>query len=268
MASFAVALDSSEQYVGGSAGGPQITLPAGLANTTGYSLSAGSAEFNNGQTTVGAPNIAPDVIVKAAFDPKRVHLEVGGVERQFKLYNPTTPATFSATGAGGFVNLSVLLFNGFRVLTNNYFSYGGGRYIFGQVPDFTIRPDGSPSPIHASSTVTGIEYTKRNTLIFGYYGAIYVPADVITDTNGKPVGYGYLGSPSSQNRSVQEGTIGFNQTMWKDAKYGALNLIGQYSYVTRSPWSVPAGQPRAALLNMVFLDLRYTLPGGAPTVEH
>src|SRR5579883_926591 len=196
MASFAVALDSSEQYVGGSAGGPQITLPAGLANTTGYSLSAGSAEFNNGQTTVGAPNIAPDVIVKAAFDPKRVHLEVGGVERQFKLYNPTTPATFSATGAGGFVNLSVLLFNGFRVLTNNYFSYGGGRYIFGQVPDFTIRPDGSPSPIHASSTVTGIEYTKRNTLIFGYYGAIYVPADVITDTNGKPVGYGYLGSPS------------------------------------------------------------------------
>ena len=28
------------------------------------------------------------------------------------------------------------------------------------------------------------------------------------------------------NRSINEGTFGFNQTFWKDAKYGALNLMG------------------------------------------
>lgn len=267
-AAFAVALDSSEQYVGGSAGGPQITLPSALAANTAYSLSATSAEFNNGQTQVAAPSVAPDVMVKLALDPvSRFHFEVGGVERQFKLWNPTTFTTYSRTGGGGFVNLNFALFKGFRLLTNNYYSYGGGRYIFGQVPDFVVRPDGSPSPIHASSTVSGFEYTKGNSFFFGYFGAIYVPRTLIIDTTGKPVGYGYVGAPSSQNRLVQEDTLGFNQTMWKDARYGGLNLIGQYSYLSRDPWSVAVGAPRQALVNMVFLDLRYTLPGGAPNLE-
>src|SRR5437588_2567453 len=99
----AAALDASEQYVGGSAGGPQITLPTALTTGTAaaaYSLSASSSEFNNGATTLNVPNVAPDVIVKLAVDPSpRFHVEVGGLERQFKLWNPTTLTPFSATGA-------------------------------------------------------------------------------------------------------------------------------------------------------------------------
>lgn len=269
-AALAVALDSPEQYVGGSAGGPQITLPAAFNTVGAYSLSATSSEFNNGQTTLNAPNVAPDVIVKLALDPSsKFHFEVGGLERQFKLWNPTNTTKFSATGAGGFVNLGVQLFKGFRLLTNNFYSDGGGRYIFGQVPDFVIRTDGSPSAIHSASTVSGLEYTHGNSFFYGYYGSIYVLQDVIIDTTGRPVSYGWVGAgaPSSQNRTIQEGTLGFNQTLWKDARYGALNLMGQYSYLTRSPWSVAAGAPRDALLNMVFLNLRYTLPGGAPNLE-
>ena len=264
----AVALDASEQYVGGSAGGPQIVLPTALAGNTAYSLTATSSEFNNGATTLNVPNVAPDVIVKLAADPTPIfHVEVGGLERQFTLWNPTTLTTFSATGAGGFLNLGVGLFKGFRLLTNNFYSDGGGRYIFGQVPDLVVRTDGSPSAIHAASTVSGFEYTHGNSFFYAYYGGIYVPANVIIDTTGKPVGYGFVGGPASQNRTVQEGTLGFNQTMWKDARYGALNLMGQYSYLSRNPWSVATGAPRNALLNMVFLNLRYTLPGGAPNLE-
>jgi hypothetical protein len=264
----AVALDASEQYVGGSAGGPQIVLPTALVSNAAYSLSASSSEFNNGATTLNVPNVAPDVIVKLAADPSpKFHVEVGGLERQFKLWNPTTLTPFSATGAGGFLNVGVALFKGFRLLTNNFYSDGGGRYIFGQVPDLVVRTDGSPSAIHASSTVSGFEYTHGNSFFYAYYGGIYVPANVIIDTTGKPVGYGFVGGPASQNRTVQEGTLGFNQTMWKDARYGALNLMGQYSYLSRNPWSVAAGSPRDALLNMVFLNLRYTLPGGAPNLE-
>jgi hypothetical protein len=272
----AAALDASEQYVGGSAGGPQITLPAAFAPpatgstaaSSAYSLTATSSEFNNGQTTLNTPNVAPDVIVKLAVDPSpRFHFEIGGLERQFKLWNPTTLTTFSATGSGGFLNLGVGLFKGFRLLTNNFYSDGGGRYIFGQVPDLVVRTDGSPSPIHAASTVSGFEYTHGNSFFYAYYGGIYVPANVIIDTTGKPVGYGFVGSPASQNRTVQESTVGFNQTMWKDARYGALNLMGQYSYLSRNPWSVATGTARDALLNMVFLNLRYTLPGGAPNLE-
>ena len=274
-AALAVALDAPEQYVGGSAGlgsssNPPITLPATFASNAAYSLSATSSEFNNGATTLNVPNVAPDVIVKLAFDPaSRFHFEVGGLERQFKLWNPASTTKLSATGAGGFINLGVGLFKGFRLLTNNFYSDGGGRYIFGQVPDFVVRTDGSPSPIHAGSTVSGFEFTHGDAFFYGYYGAIYVLQDVITDTTGKLVGYGWVGAgaSSSQNRTIQEGTLGFNQTLWKDARYGALNLMGQYSYLTRSPWSVASGAPRDALLNMVFLNLRYTLPGGAPNLE-
>jgi hypothetical protein len=55
--------------------------------------------------------------------------------------------------------------------------------------------------------------------------------------------------------------------MWKDAKYGALNFMGQYSYVDRRPWAVASGAPKLAHLNMAFFNLRYTLPGSAPRIE-
>jgi hypothetical protein len=273
-AALAVALESSEQYVGGSAGAPQITLPAAFAASSSFVLTGTNLEYNNGNTTLNAPNVAPDIIVKLALDPvSRFHFEVGGLERQFKLWNPTTTAKLSATGAGGFANFNVGLFKGFRLIANTYYSDGGGRYIFGEVPDFVVGTDGSPLPIHAGSTVDGFEYTKGNSLFYAYYGATYIQQDVVIDTTAKPAalaGYGWVGkaAPSAQNRTIQEGTLGFNQTIWKDARYGALNLMGQYSYLTRNPWSIAVGAPRDALVNMVFLNLRYTLPGSAPTLEH
>ena len=65
----------------------------------------------------------------------------------------------------------------------------------------------------------------------------------------------------------QEITLDMNRTLWKDVRYGALNLICQYSYLTRSPWYVASGAPADAGANMVFLDLRYTLPGLAPAIR-
>jgi hypothetical protein len=267
----AFALDSQEQYIGGSAGGSAITLPGNAALATAYGGGT-SAEFNNGNTTLNTPNIAPDIIVKLAIDPSpKFHAEAGGLERQFKAWDPVNATTFSATGAGVFVNLGFDLFKGFRVLTNNFWSDGGGRYIFGQVPDLIAHADGSLSLIHVGSTVTGFEFTHANTLLYAYYGGIYVSKNATVDANGTtPIGYGFPGSPSGQNRTIQEETVGFNQTFWRNPTYGALNLMGQYSYLARDPWalsnaaSVALGSPKDAHLNMIFLNLRYTLPGAAP----
>jgi uncharacterized coiled-coil protein SlyX len=259
---FAVALDSPDQYAGGSAGGPLITLPSALNSSTAYQ---GELDYN--QNGLNAPNVAPDVIAKLAIDPsRRVHFDIGGVERQFKLYNPTNQTDYSATGGGGFLNFEVEPIKGFRLLTHNFWSDGGGRYIFGQAPDLIAHADGSISLIHASSTVSGFEFTHKKTMIYAYYGGIYVGRNVAIDTSGKLIGYGYTGAPASQNRTIQEPTFGFNQTIWKDAKWGAVNFMGQYSYVTRTPWYVAAGQPANASLDMVFFNLRYTLPGTAPTL--
>lgn len=279
-AAIAVALDNQEQYWGGSAGGPKPLLPTGATVVNGVAGLPGT-QLNDQTTTVNAPQLFPDVIAKIALDPSpKFHVEFGGVERQFRVaVNSTTTAASPIvhqrlSGGGGFVNLNVQLFNGFRVLTNNFWSQGGGRYIFGQVPDLIVNPDGSLSAIRTSSTVTGIEYTHKNTFLYAYYGGIYVYRDRGI-VNGLEYGYGVdaTGAGSNytaaiqQNRTIQEGTVGFNQTLWRDNKYGALNLMGQYSYLTRNPWSVAAGNPTRAKLNLAFVNLRYTLPGAAPAAS-
>jgi uncharacterized coiled-coil protein SlyX len=270
---FAIALDSPDQYVGGYGGSGSIVLPSALNTSSTYQ---GELDYGSGNT-LSTPNRAPDIIAKLAFDPvKRVHFEFGGMARSFKVYYPGVAATstaaaipastFSAEGAAGFLNFSVEPVKGFRLLTNNYWSDGGGRYIYGQAPDLIAHADGSISLIHSGSTVTGFEATYKKTQIYAYYGGIYIGRNTAIDTNGKPVGYGYTGSGNSQNRIVQEATVGFNQTFWKSAKYGAVNFMGQYSYLTRSPWYVASGAPLNANISMLFFNLRYTLPGSAPTM--
>jgi uncharacterized coiled-coil protein SlyX len=271
-AAFAVAIDSPDQYAGGSSGGSSIVLPSALSSTYASELDLSASSGG-----IATPNVAPDIIAKLAVDPsKRVHFEIGGVERNFKVYYPGVAATstvaaipaatYSKEGGGGFLNLHVEIFKGFRLMTNNFWGDGVGRYIFGQAPDLVANANGSITPLHSAATVTGFEFSQKKTLIFAYYGGIWIGRDPVIDTNGKYVGYGYIGSSSSQDRTIQEATIGFNQAIWKHPKYGALNLIGQYSYLSRDPWYVATGQPANATLNEVFIDLRYTLPGSAPTL--
>jgi hypothetical protein len=263
---FGVSLENPEQYIGGSSGGGLVTLPSELV--TPY-----ANELNNGNTNLAVPNVHPDIITKMAFDPEManhsLHIEVAGVVRTFRLYNPLNQQYFTATGGGGSINLNFEVIKNFRVVSNNYYSDGGGRWIFGQAPDLIVRGDGSPSLIHSGSTVTGFEYqATKNTLLSGYYGGVYVQRNVAIDpTNGKPVGYGYAGSPSGQNRVIHQATFGFTRTFWRDPKYGALQLMGQYSYLLRRPWSVANGQPSEAHSNMIFLNLRYLLRGSAPRVK-
>ena len=264
---FGVSLENSEPYAGGGNGGGAITPPAALAGLLG-------GQVNNGGSVITAPALHPDIIAKLAFDPSpKFHIEFAGVEITNKIVNATkTPfTTFTKAGVGGSVNLNFELLKNLRILTNNFWSDGGGRYIFGQAPDFILRSNGGISPVHSGSTVTGLEYTAGKTyptLYYGYYGAVYVQRNTALDANGTTrIGYGYAGSPNSQNRTIQEVTVGTNTTFWKDAKYGALNLMFQYSYLQRNPWFVTTGQPTDAHLHMGFVNLRYTLPGSAPAIK-
>jgi hypothetical protein len=103
--------------------------------------------------------------------------------------------------------------------------------------------------------------------LYAYYGGTFIRKNTATDATGKPIGSGYDGSPNSQNRSIHEPTFGLTQTFWRDPKYGALQLMLQYSYVLRYPWFVATGAPKDAHASMVFLNLRYLLPGSAPKIE-
>jgi hypothetical protein len=113
-----------------------------------------------------------------------------------------------------------------------------------------------------SFTVDGFEYQpSANNLLDVYYGGAYVQKNTAIDLSGQFVGYGYDGSPSNHNRSIQEITLGYTRTFWRDPNYGALQFITQYSYIVRHPWSVPSGDPSGTHVNVLYLDLRYLFPG-------
>jgi hypothetical protein len=104
---------------------------------------------------------------------------------------------------------------------------------------------------------------KNNLLLYGYYSAIYIGRNVAFDANGtSKIGYGV--TPNSQNRVINEGTFGFNQTMWSSPRYGGINLMGQYEYLQRSPWAISAGNPKQTHDSTIYFNIRYTLPGGMP----
>jgi hypothetical protein len=260
-----VSFESPEQYIGGSGGGGVITLPSTLA--TAY-----ATQLNNGGTTLSVPNAHPDIISKVAFDKNifglHQHVEVAGLFRTFKTFNPVNSNLYQSHGFGGSFNFNLEVAKNLHVISNNFISDGGGRWIFGLAPDLIVRPNGSLSPVHANSTVDGLEYQFKKSLLFAYWGGVYIPKNIAVDpATNKWIGYGYPGSAAGQNRTIQEPSFGLTQTFWKDPKFGALQTILQYSYVSRDPWSVATGQPGNAHAHMIYADLRYVLPGSAPRVE-
>ena len=242
-----VSFENPQQYIGGA-----VTLPSSF-----YSM-----QVDNGGN-VSAPSLHPDIIVKTAFDghlgKRAVHVEGAGLLRSFRVVDPSNHRLMGA-GGGGSVNLNLEVLSNLRWVANTFYSSGGGRYIFGLGPDLVIRPDGTPSGVHAASGIIGLEYQLNpRWVLSAYQGGAYFQRNFSLDAKG-PVGFGYAGSSSTSNRSVEESTVGVVRTLWKRPDLGALQLIGQYSYVWRNPWSVAPNSPADAHTHMVFADLRYTLP--------
>src|SRR5665213_2345170 len=261
---FGFSAEQPDQYIGGSAGGGSIVLPAALAGLANTQLDNAPTVTTGGY--LGQPAVSPDFIAKVAFDPgSRLHFELSGIESNFKTTTLAAPfAHFSKVGGGVSANANVEVIKDLRLVTNNFWSDGEGRYIFGQAPDIVVRADGTLSPVHSGSTLDGLEATIKNTLLYTYYGGIYIGRNTALDTNGKPVGYGYTGSANSQNRAINEITFGFNQTLWKNPRYGAINVMGQYEWLGRNPWFAAPGTPKATHDSTIYFDLRYTLPGSMP----
>jgi hypothetical protein len=273
---FGMSVEQPDQYMGGSAGGATITLPAALTGLAGTQLDNGQNIASGNYLT--EPTVTPDFIFKIAWDPtSRFHFDVTGLETNTKIAMNNTngvlslPSTGSynqhptAAGAGIQFGFNAEVFKGFRVISTNYGSDGGGRYLFGQAPNVIVRADGSLSPVRSAGTIDGVEATIKNTLLYGYYGGIYIDHNVALDANGKTyIGYGYPGSANSQNKNINEVTFGFNQTMWRNPRYGAINFMGQYEWLQRAPWYIAPGAPKGTHDNTIYLDVRYTLPGAMP----
>jgi hypothetical protein len=261
---WALAAENSQQYIGGSAGGGLVTLPANLATILANQL-------NNGTNSFSVPTLNPDIISKVAFDSALhghlLHFEAAGMMRTFRIFNSLTDQHFFTIGGSGSFNSNVELIKGarLRLLENFYYGRGVGRWLFGEGPDLIVNSNGALGLLPGGASLVGLESqaTKR-LFLYGYYGGYYFGRGIAVDTNGKPIGYGYTGSPNSQNRTIQEGTLGMQYVLWKDPKWGSLQIFAQGSYLFRKPWYVVPGTPSQAKTNMGFVDLRYVFPGEPP----
>jgi len=191
----------------------------------------------------------------------RQHIEAAVVVRGFKTFNQPTNTSFSSTAVGGSINAVIQPVKALRVIGSTFFSNGGGRYIANtNIPDFIVNPDASLSLVKSRSFIVGPEVQATpKSLVYGYYSYAQADAAMAADLNGKPLGFGIPGA-NSANHKIQETSVGVVQTFFRDPKIGGMQLMVQYSYVTRTPFSVSAGTPSDAKVHMVYVNVRYLLP--------
>jgi len=275
-----VALENPEQFGGQIVNNqPEETFPAFF-----NAQLAGQIDQANSSAT---PNLHPDIIPKVTYDTdfsgKHFHAEVAGLLTGIKTTNLITGGTFvshtkEGEGVSAAINYEVV--KNVHIVANGFYSNGGARYLFGSGPDVVALPTNAPgatcavtgagcdvrlSLVHTGSGIVGVEaQITPKTLIYSYYGGEYFQrnfaADITNPKAGSFAGFGFPGSAASNNRAIQEPTLGWNQTFWKHPQYGALQLMTQASYLTRSPWFVAAGAPKNAHLFLGMVNIRYVLP--------
>jgi len=182
----------------------------GTGQNGGLYNAAASAPANNVAASVGAVttyanNVAPDVIVKAAFDAPAFHFEVGGIARFFRdnyfpvTYNYTAGAAAStmtetyatqekshtALGGGVFASARGYLGKVSEVAIQAMAGTGTGRYGSSQLADVTLRPDETLEPVRNYHVLFSNENHLTPKLdAFVYYGGEYEERTTYTLPNG------------------------------------------------------------------------------------
>ncbi|HZU30876.1 MAG TPA: hypothetical protein VFB79_07155, partial [Candidatus Angelobacter sp.] len=266
---WAVAVQNPDQFIGAGL----VTLPTAFNAQLTPQLDAAN------QTTTA--DLFPDLHTKMAWDTdaggRHTHFELGGLMTSVKTtaipVGGTTFQKHTSIGGGFEGAFNVELVKGFRFLANALYGDGVGRYLIGFAPQTVIVPIATGpgaftidnSLVHSGSGIIGSELTAGKSQFGFYYGAIYAQRNAFPDITStaavKPIiGFGGINSPNTDNRTIQEGTIDWTQTFWKNPQYGAVLLVTQTSYVTRAPWFVATGAPKNAHLMMAYVSLKYVLP--------
>jgi len=198
----------------------------GLYNAAG-NVGNGNTAGTGGITTY-ANNVAPDLIIKAAFDIPSFHIEVGGLGRWMRdFYYPVTAYTGSAaaptytyasnyishtSSAGGvFGSMRYYVAKVAEVAVQGMAGTGVGRYGSSQLADATLRPDETLEPVRNYHGLFSLETHPAPKLdIYGYYGGEYAQRTQYITPQGAPIGYGpsNLSNAGCYNLPASGGTAG------------------------------------------------------------
>jgi hypothetical protein len=247
----------SPQTVTGNGGITCSGLPSGTScvpSNVDYQNSGNGAGLMN-TTTSYTTDIAPDVVVKMAFDPGYGHYEIYGLGRWFRSSVARQDDTVSGGGVGGGMILPLVP----KLLSfqlSGLVGKGIGRYGSAQMPDVTMKPTGELAPISEYEVLLGLIYTPTPRLTaYGYAGrekesATYYTSGALTYGIGAPA-YDNSGCESTSGgkcvantNSVDEVTAGF---WWKyyQGKLGNLQFGLQGEYFQRNAFAGIGGAPSA-----------------------
>src|SRR5258708_24444 len=252
--------------VGTPAVGPQGVLnPNLLVNLTG----PGGSFFNNANNL--SLNRAPDVTVKAAWDPRlgpnKLHIEGWALYRDFYDRFNFANHDLSHGSFGGHIPAEIVP----RTLDATFSaSYGAlGRYTATPFQDATLRQDGSIQLLPITAVQAGLVWHTTPSLdLYGYAGLEKTRA-TFSNVGTVPFGYGNplynnLGcaienSPAAScngnTSEVRQYTVGFYDTLFKGS-YGAIKVGAQYSYNQRFAFEGVGGAPKTDD-HIVMTQVRY-----------
>jgi hypothetical protein len=239
--------------------------PSNLITNTGGSLLSNQANYSI--------DFAPDVVAKIAFDPGWGHYEVYGLGRGFRDRSPAGAAGANNTTWAGSVGAGMILplGPGLEFQASGLGGAGNGRYGSAQLPDATIRPDGTVAAIREWQALLGLVYKPVSELtLYVYAGEEKASRTAYSNAAGtSAIGYGSdlynnsgcysltgtAGTCIANTGSVQNLTVG---DWWKvyTGEIGNFQIGLQYNWLERKAFGGVGGSP-VANISMGFVSFRW-----------
>ena len=241
--------------------GPNKPLATPVFNNPGGSLYAPTNNYSL--------DGLPDITAKVAFDPKFGHYELYYLAREFR--DRVSGSNHTESGGGFGAGMILPFSKKFDFQISGLVGDGVGRYGSTQLPDVTVKPDGTLSAVSSTHVLVGINWrpTSKWTL-YSYYGQEKADAEAFTAVSGgATLGYGY-GSPLYDNsgcltegsavcaantRQIEQATIG----AWLKYYQGALGNLQfgfQLSHTKRDIFAGVGGDPNTDI-NIGFISFRF-----------
>jgi hypothetical protein len=238
--------------------------PSNITTNPGGSLLNSTANYSI--------DFAPDIIAKVAVDPGFGHYEVYGLGRGFRDRSPGTAAGTNNTTWAGSIGAAMILplAPNLEFQLNGLAGSGNGRYGSAQLPDATIRPDGTVAAIREWQAMGGFVFKPIPELtLYVYAGEEQASRTAYSTSATAAIGYGsdlynnsgcysLTGTASTciaNTRSVEQLALG---EWWKvyTGEIGNFQVGLQYSYLQRKAFSGVGGDP-IANISMGFVSFRW-----------
>jgi type II secretory pathway pseudopilin PulG len=268
-ASFGISVESPEASFYTGCSGVATPAPAACGSVSALVTNTGGSLLNS--TTNYSIDFAPDIIAKLAVDPGYGHYELYGLARGFRDRSPATTAGTNHTVWGGSIGVGMILPLGpmLDFQLSGLAGSGNGRYGSAQLPDATVKSDGTPVAIREWQALGGFLFKPNPLWTFYLYGGEEQASRAAYNVGANGYGYGNYaynnsgcdlitgsaGTCIANTRAVDMAAVG---TWWKfyQGDIGNFQLGLQYSYLERKAFSGVGGDP-SANISMGFVSFRW-----------